>query len=171
MNLWNFALMGVIWGTVLGVVFSVAVLIIGRMEPEMLLHEYPPDIRAKYGPMRASVRRRANGAGLVLLVVLGSVVVLGLGQLRAASGELKFFETLLVSTVIFQVWNVLDLLVLDWFLLLTLRPKFMILRGTEGMAGYHDYKYHVRKFLKGIVLTAVLALVVTVITVGVERLR
>ena len=102
---------------------------------------------------------------------MGSVVVQGLSQLRAASGELKFFETLLVSTVIFEVWNVLDLVLLDWFLLLALRPKFMILTGTEGMAGYRDYKYHVRKFLKGIVLTAVSALVVAVIAVGVERLH
>ena len=171
MSLFNLVQLGAVWGTVLGVVFSLAVLLIGRIEPEMLLHEYPLDIQAKYGPMRGSVRRRANWAGLVLLVALGSVVVLGLSQLRAASGELRFLETLLVSAVLFEVWNVLDLVLLDWFLLQILRPKFMILQGTEGMAGYDDYKYHVRKFLNGIVLTAVLALVVTVIAVGVERLH
>jgi hypothetical protein len=37
---------------------------------------------------------------------------------------------------LFQVWNLLDLLLLDWFVLMTLRPRFMILPGTEGMAGY-----------------------------------
>lgn len=161
---------GVTWGTVFGLVFSAAMLLIGRINAEMILNDYPPDIRAKYGPMSESTRKQAKKATLLLLAVLGLVVALGLARLRTSSGELTFVETLVVSTVIFQVWNLLDLVLLDWFLLLTLKPKFMILRGTEGMAGYTDYKYHFRKFLNGIVVTFILALVVTVIALGVEWL-
>ena len=87
---------------------------------------------------------------------------------REISGALTFVETLIVSTVIFQMWNLLDLVLLDWFLLMTLKPKFMILPGTEGMAGYRDYGFHFKKFLNGIVFTFILALVVTVIALGVE---
>jgi len=161
---------GVIWGTVLGLVFSVAVLGMGKIDVRMLLREYPPDVQAKFGPMPEASRKRAQRWQIPLLLTLGLVVACGLGQLRSASGLFRFGETLLVSTVIFQIWNLLDLLWLDWFLLLTLQPKFMILPGTEGMAGYRDYKYHAQKFIKGIVLTFVLALVVTVITMGIEGL-
>jgi len=70
----------------------------------------------------------------------------------------------------FQVWNLLDLVLLDFFLLMTLKPKFIILPGTEGMVGYRDDWFHVRKFLHGFVLMFVLALVVTVIALGVEWL-
>jgi len=38
------------------------------------------------------------------------------------------------------------------------------------MAGYRDYKFHVRKFLNGIFFTLILALVVTCISIGIEWL-
>ena len=160
--------LGAIWGMIFGVVFSAAMLIIGRINAEMILNDYPPDIREKYGAMSEATRKQANLMTLPLLATLGLVVVLGLGQLREISGALTFIETLIVSTVIFQMWNLLDLILLDWFLLMTLKPKFMILSGTEGMAGYRDYKFHFRKFLNGIVFTFILALIVTVIALGVE---
>ena len=160
--------LGAIWGVVFGVVFNSAMLIIGRINAEMILNDYPPDIRAKYGVMNEVTRKQANLMTLPLLATLGLVVALGLGQLREISGALTFVETLIVSTVIFQMWNLLDLVLLDWLLLMTLKPKFMILPGTEGMAGYRDYKFHFRKFLNGILFTFILALIVTVIALGVE---
>jgi hypothetical protein len=168
MNIMQLLQLGLVWGTVFGLVFSAAMLIIGRINAEMILNDYPPDVRAKYGPMSEATRKQANMATLPLLATLGLVVALGLGQLRDLSGELTFIETLIVSTVIFQMWNLLDLVLLDWFLLMTLKPKFMILPGTEGMAGYRDYGFHFKKFLNGIVLTFILALVVTVVALGVE---
>lgn len=160
--------LGSIWGMIFGMVFSAAMLIIGRINAEMILNDYPPDIREKYGAMSEATRKQANLMTLPLLATLGLVVVLGLGQLREISGALTFIETLIVSTVIFQMWNLLDLILLDWFLLMTLKPKFMILPGTEGLAGYRDYGFHFKKFLNGIVFTFILALVVTVIALGVE---
>lgn len=168
MNITQLLQLGLTWGTVFGVVFSMAMLIIGRVNAEMILSDYPPDIRAKYGKMSESTRKQANLMTLPLLATLGLVVALGLGQLRDLSGSLTFVETLIVSTVMFQMWNLLDLVLLDWFLLMTLKPKFMILPGTEGMLGYRDYGFHFRKFLNGIVFTFLLALIVTVIALGVE---
>lgn len=168
MNIMQLLQPGLVWGAVFGVVFSAAMLVIGRINAEMILNDYPPDIRAKYGSMSEASRRQANWITLPLLATLGLVVALGLGQLRNSVGELTFVETLIVSTVIFQMWNLLDLVLLDWFLLMTLKPKFMILPGTEGMAGYRDYGFHFRKFLNGIVFTFILALIVTVIALGVE---
>lgn len=168
MQLFVLVQLGLLWGTVFGVVFSVAMLIIGRINAEMILNDYPPDIRAKHGAMRDSSRKQANKVTLPLLATLGLIVALGLGQLRNLSGELTFVETLIVSTLIFQVWNLLDLVLLDWFLLMTLKPKFMILPGTEGMTGYRDYRFHFHKFLNGIVFTFILALIVTGIALGVE---
>jgi len=160
--------LGALWGVIFGVVFSIAMLIIGRVNAEMILNDYPPDVRAKFGPMSEKTRKQANLASLPLLATLGLIVALGLGQLRNLTGELTFLNTFIVSTVIFQMWNLLDLVLLDWFLLMTLKPRFMILPGTEGMAGYSDYGFHFRKFLKGIMFTLILSGVVTTIALGME---
>jgi len=168
MSIMQLIQLGLSWGTVFGVVFSIAMLIIGRVNAGMILNDYPPDIRAKVGPMSEKTRKQANLASLPLLATLGLVVVLGLGQLRNLIGELTFVNTFIVTTTIFQVWNLIDLVLLDWFLLMTLKPRFMILPGTEGMAGYKDYGFHFRKFLNGIVFTLILSVIVTAIALGVE---
>jgi len=162
--------LGLFWGTIFGLVFCLATLIIGRINVVMLLNDYPPDIRAKYGPMSEATRKQANRAMLPLLTALGLVLILGLGQLRNLSDELSFLNTFVVTVFIFQTWNFIDLIVLDWFLLMTLKPKFMIIPNTEGMAGYRDYMFHFRKFLNGIVFTLILALIVTLISLGIEWL-
>lgn len=159
---------GALWGVIFGVVFSIAMLIIGCLNAEMILNDYPPDIRAKFGPMSEKTRKQANLVSLPLLAILGLIVVLGLGQLRNLTGILTFLNTFIVVTTIFQMWNLIDLVFLDWFLLMTLKPRFMILPGTEGMAGYGDYGFHFRKFLNGIVFTSILGGVVTALALGVE---
>ena len=53
-----------------------------------------------------------------------------------------------------SVFNVVDLLVLDWPLV-AIVPGFMVLPGTEGSAGYKDYWFHFRGFLIGTVLILV----------------
>ena len=170
MNILQLLQLGVLWGTVFGVVFSAAILIIGRINAKMILNDYPPDIRAKVGPMNKRTRKQASLASIPLLATLGLVVAIGLSQLRSQSGELTWQNTFIVSTIIFQMWNLLDLVLLDWFLLMTLKPSFMILPGTEGMKGYRDYAFHFRKFLNGIVFTLILSGIVTVIAMVVEAL-
>jgi hypothetical protein len=161
---------GSLWGLIFGAVFCAATLIIGRINAAMLLNDYPPDVRAAFGPMSATLRRQAQIASLPLLTALLLVIVLALAQLRRLTGELEWLPTFIVLVVIFQVWNLVDLLILDWFLLMTLRPRFMILPGTEGLAGYRDFGFHFRKFLAGILFTLLLAGVSTAIAMLVEAL-
>lgn len=58
----------------------------------------------------------------------------------------------------FSVFNLLDWLVLDWLICIKIRPGFMILPGTEGLAGYADYGFHFRGFLIGIVISLLISL-------------
>lgn len=159
---------GAVWGLIFGAVFCAATLIIGRVNAEMLLNDYPPDIRAKYGPMSPVIRKQAQVASLPLLVALGVVVFLALAQLRQLTGTLTFLNTIIVAITLFQIWNLIDLVVLDWFILMTLRPRFMILPGTEGMPGYQDYGFHFRKFLNGMIFTLILSGIVAALAVAIE---
>lgn len=161
---------GIVWGSIFSTVFCGAILLLGWLNAEILLSDYPPDIRARYGPMSARGRQQAKWAGVVLVVLLGAIIVWSLLQLRQISGGLTLVDTFLVTLLIFQIWNLLDLVLLDWFILLTLRPRFMILPGTNGLAGYHDYRYHLRKFGNGIILTLLLSGVITSLALGLEAL-
>ena len=84
--------------------------------------------------------------------------------LYRASGTPPTFEALFLNTfVVASAFNAFDLLVLDWLLFCTLRPRFIVLPGTEGMPGYRDYFFHFRGFLIGTALSAALAVIVAVI--------
>lgn len=157
--------LGLLWGLIFGGVFSAATLAIGRINAEMLLSSYPPDIRARYGSMRSEVQRQARAAGLVLMAALLGVIAGGLLHLHARAG-LEWGRTFLFLLIMLQTWNLIDLLILDWLVLMTLRPRFMILPGTEGMAGYRDYRYHWGKFLRGILLITLMAAVLTPLVMG-----
>lgn len=161
---------GIVWGLIFAGAFCGATLLLGWLNAEMLLNDYPPDIRAKHGPMSVRSRHQAHLASVLLVMILGAIMVAALGQLRQASGALTLVETFVVTLLIFQTWNLIDLVILDWLILLTWQPRFMILPGTAGLAGYHDYRYHLRKFGNGLVLTLLLSATMTAIAVGVEAL-
>jgi hypothetical protein len=65
-----------------------------------------------------------------------------------------------VFTALFT-FNLIDLLVLDWLVFNTLQPKFVILPGTDGMAGYKDYLFHLRGFLIGTMICVIAAVLTT----------
>jgi energy-converting hydrogenase Eha subunit B len=73
-------------------------------------------------------------------------------------GVPSFIEVFIDIFTLFIVFNIVDLLILDWLIFCTLTPKFMILPGTEGMAGYKDYGFHFRGFLIGCIICLVSAL-------------
>jgi hypothetical protein len=47
------------------------------------------------------------------------------------------------------VFNVVDWLILDWFMFCTLTPRLVVIPGSEGLAAYKDYGFHFRGFLHG----------------------
>ena len=58
-------------------------------------------------------------------------------------------------------FNVFDLL-LD-FVLVWVSPNFVVIPGTEGIAGHKDYSYHFRGFLAGTVGSAVIGLLIAAV--------
>jgi hypothetical protein len=67
------------------------------------------------------------------------------------------------------VFNLFDLLVLDWLFFCTIQPRAMLLPGTEGMAGYRDYRFHFIGFLRGLGFCLVGGLVIAGLWLGVQE--
>jgi len=149
----------ILYGVILGGVVFPLILAAVRINPEIMLDDYPQDIKAKYGPMsERSKRQRIPFAALVIIVWLGVVVLSFQGVAADLQGAISFTAAFLHLFVMFSVFNLLDWLVFDWLIVVTLRPAFIILPGTEGMAGYADYGFHFRGFLIGMAITVVTSL-------------
>lgn len=102
--------------------------------------------------MSATAQRQRIPVALVSAALIGIVAL----SLRAeAGGDLPFRATWVHLLVMFSAFNLLD-----WLIVVRIRPQFMILPGTEGLAGYGDYGFHFRGFLVGTVITALTSVVV-----------
>lgn len=142
-------------GAILIVVLSTIILTSLSRNAELWLDDYPPDIRERCGPMSDATRKERRVWGALFLI--GTLVPIGLGLYALARHEagpptfLQAFGYAFVAMTIFNLW---DLIVLDWLLFVRIQPPFIILPGTEGMAGYRSYFFHFRAFLIGLVGTA-----------------
>jgi hypothetical protein len=157
-----------LWGSALSAWLTVAFVSLSAINPEMWLHDYPPDIRAKHGPMSPAANRQRWLLGApVMAVALGIVIVATVRLVDGRPGTVGFGPVFLHTCVVLMVFNVVDLLVIDWLLFVRLRPRFVILPGTEGLAGYDDYAFHWTAFLKGsagiVVVSVIAASVVSVL--------
>ena len=162
----NALLYGLALSLVLGAIMAISL----ALAPDMWVGDYPPDIRDKYGPM--SPRAASLRPLIAIPFFLANLVVplLALDNLESKVGSVPFLPALGSSFIVFLTFNLFDLLVADWLIFCTMRPRPIVLPGTEGMAGYRDYRFHFIGFLKGLVFCLVASLVVAAVRVAGQAL-
>jgi len=151
------------WGLALSAYMTAVIFVLARIDLTMWLNDYPPDVRERFGPMSAESRRRGYLLGLPAMAAGLAIAVIG--TLRAGGGEepLGFGASFLHMFVVMTVFNLVDLIVLDWLVFVRIRPRFLVLPGTEDCVGYDDDAFHFVAFLKGTVLITVLSALVAAI--------
>lgn len=148
------------YGLLLSILCSIILLVSAYLNPESMVDGYPLDIQEKHGPMSEQARRHKKLAGVPFGVFLIGLLFVSIVTID----EMTFLAVAVNTAVILFMFNLVDLLVLDWLIFNTVQPRFIILPGTEGMAGYRDYGFHFRKFLKGIAGALVASLLLAAIT-------
>jgi hypothetical protein len=158
------------YGLVLSAVLTILTVISGAIALDMFVDDYPPDIKQKYGSMSPrAARLRPFVAALLFLTILG-IPIIGLFGLQMKFLAVPFLWAVVFASIAILVFNVFDLLILDWLFFCTIQPRFMVLPGTEGMAGYRDYRFHFLGFLKGLRFNAVVGLLIAVLWTGMQWL-
>lgn len=139
------------FGLLLSAILFALLLMILRVNPEIMLTDYPPDVRAKWGPMTDRTKpQRWVAAAILFLAVVG----ISMWSLKSFPAATTFNSLFLHFAIMFGTFNLLDWLVLDNWLVYS-QPRMFILPGTEGMAGYRSYWFHFRGFLIGIPIVLV----------------
>lgn len=148
---------GLLYGLVLSVLMSTLFITAAYLNPEIMLRSYPPDIKARYGPGRPETKRQRSLASMALLVIMGGTFT---SALLTLPEPLTFVTAFICIFVVMFIFNVVDLVIIDWLVFVTLQPRFVVLPGTEGLVGYKDYAFHFKAFLRGMVLCFVVGLIV-----------
>jgi hypothetical protein len=149
-----------LYGLLLSVLSSAVLLTSAYLKPESMVDGYPPDIQARHGPMSETARRHKKLVGLPFGLILVGLLIVSIITLD----EVTFVTVFVNTAVMFTLFNLVDLLLIDWLIFNTIQPRFIILPGTEGMAGYRNYGFHFRKFLKGTAGGLAASLIITGLT-------
>ena len=146
-------------GLILSTVLSAVVLATLFINPEIWIDDYPPDVRARFGPIGTRARRQRRWAALLFFLVPLVMLAGSLPGLESATGASPGFWQLFFHVFIsLEVFNVIDLVILDWLVFIRIQPPRIILPGTHGMAGYQDFRFHVRGFMFGQIIILVFSL-------------
>jgi hypothetical protein len=139
-----------VYGLGLSAVLTAIMAISAGIAQDMFVGDYPPDIRKKYGSMSPRSARLRPLVGVIFFIPVLAIPLLGLLALWAKLTDVSFIPAFAFSAVALLVFNMYDLLVLDWLFFCTIQPRIMVLPGTEGVAGYRDYRFHFIGFVKGL---------------------
>jgi hypothetical protein len=152
-----------IFGLALSLVLTMITIVSGAIALDMFVGDYPPDIQQKYGPMSPRAARLRPFIASILFLTVLVIPITGLFALQAEVLSIPFLPALVFSILTLLVFNIYDLIVLDWIFFCTIQPRSMVLPGTEGMAGYRDYRFHFIGFLKGLGFCAAGGLLIAIL--------
>lgn len=147
-------------------VFTLFVFLMSR-DPVKTIFNYPPAIIDRCSSLGLVDNSNKPGGAVFYAKKITALVVFGilLGLLvRYVNGCTSFWSGALTAYALWVVVNWWDAFVLDclWFC----HDKHFVIPGTEDMVKeYHDYWFHIKRSLIGMVLAIPAAIVAGIITV------
>jgi pimeloyl-ACP methyl ester carboxylesterase len=129
-------------GTILNVLLSVILFGSLYVNPAMWVHDYPPDIQAAVGDVTIPPAQTIIVGVLFFGVTIGVVLYSNARLRRQNAGKLSFLAAFVNGALILFYFAAWDLVILDWLIFVTIQPSFIVIPGTEGLAGYKDYWFH-----------------------------
>jgi hypothetical protein len=143
-------------GVLFSVVASTCLIALLRFNPRIFLRHYPREIREIVPPKSEKERQLSILLGLLIGVPLASALVWRVATL----GSRSFWELFAYAFGVLFIFNLVDLLVLDWLIACWLEPRWVILPGTEHVVIPKQYLHHFKGFLMGTVGLVIVGLAI-----------
>jgi hypothetical protein len=112
------------------------------VNPLLWISDYPPDIQAAVESVDFPIGQKIVAGALLFCIVIGVSLYSNANLRRQNDGKLSFPAAFAHSALLFFYFAVWDLVILDWLIFVTIQPDFVVIPGTEGLAGYRDYWFH-----------------------------
>jgi len=143
-------------GALLSVVTSTYLLVLLRFTPRMFLKHFPKEIQEIVPPKSEKERRMSILLGVPLgLLFIGSTFASALLWRGSAQGSQSFWELFAHVFGLFFLFNLVDLLILDWLIVCRFTPRWLIIPGTDHIVMPKEYLYHFKGFLMGTVVSVI----------------
>jgi hypothetical protein len=143
-------------GALLSLVASAYLLALLRFNPRIFLQHYPKEIREIVPPKSEKERRMSIPLGLLIGVPSAAALL----WRTATLGSHAFWERFAYAYGVLFIFNLVDLLILDWLIVCWLKPRWVIVPGTEHIMISKPYLHHFKGFLIGTVGLVIVGLAI-----------
>ena len=143
-------------GALFSLVGSINLLVLLRFNPRIFLRHYAKEIREIVPPKSEKERRMSILLGLLIGAPLASALL----WRTATLGSHSFWELFAYAFGVLFIFNLVDLLLLDWLVVCWFKPRWVILPGTEHIVIANPYLHHLKGFLVGTVGLAIVGLAI-----------
>lgn len=117
--------------------------------------DYSDEIKAKVPPQTKKEKRLGIVLSLPWMIFTFGFPILSTYLLKGKlGGEIPYWTAFLNIFVMSFIFDLIDLVVLDWIIVSWITPKFVMIPGTEK-ADYEDFSFHYRA--QGIASIVILA--------------
>jgi len=146
-------------GVLMSTLLTILILVSLARNPRALIVNGPEIMRETLAPLTEHEMRSLN-RGRVLIASMIMLLPLAIGVwYESAYHQLTYGEAFLFLWIIWIIYNLVDLVIIDWFVLLWWQPSWTMIPNARPYREYTDYAHHFRGFLKGSVMLTVFALV------------
>jgi len=158
-------------GTVFGVLLTVYLLAVMKLLSPRIwaMSDYPPEITERVPPQTDSERWTASLTAIPFFILgFGFPIISTLMLESVLGGSISILDAFLNIFGIMMFGTFGDLVILDWLIVGTITPNWVIIPGTEDMrdTAYKDFrKYHGKAHIRGTIIMALLSLVIAGIIV------
>ena len=154
-------------GSALTVLVAAALVGILYFNPRIALSDYPADVKAAVPPRTKREFRLGLLISVPLLIISVGIPLRSVWLIKQHSGlPLSYWVAFAAIAGEYLMLSLFDLIVLDIWMFFTWTPRFLVLPGTEGMAGYKNWRPHARaQLLMGSAMLAVAAAALAFIAV------
>jgi hypothetical protein len=150
------------YGFVMATILAVFVLVSLSQNPRMWLDRRgtPEAIRQLVVPPLKDEEKRL--LKLWMLPFFGVTLLMPLGVAlwyEATYQPMSYGEAFLFFWMMWMVFNLVDLVIIDWFVLVWWQPSWAVIPEVKPLTHLIGYGYHLKASLKGTVLLAAMALI------------
>lgn len=125
--------------------------------------DYPETIKQKVPPQTQRERMIAGITGIPFLSFTLGFPVYSVLRLRAnLGGEITFEIAVIHLLVLVLLTSFFDMVVLDWFIISTVTPEFVIIPGSD-VEDYKDFSHHYRGHAKATIILIVVCMIIAVV--------
>ncbi|MEM8887597.1 MAG: hypothetical protein AAGD28_06390 [Bacteroidota bacterium] len=141
------------WGAILSVVLLAIALISWIVDPKIYGSELGVD---------EIYQNRKGGliTGILILLAAIILIIFALKGYEKIDPELGFGTALFIGYLIFQIFNLADLFILDWLIYMKIKPAFMY---PEYLPPISDFSYHLKASMRGLIWGVIPTLISTLI--------